>query len=213
MVESSGRGSNTGQGGLARLRAGNARFLDAIAHTANPAAVTAALAVASPYAVVLGCSDSRVPPETVFNETVGRLFVVRVAANVAGNAETGTIEYALARWECPLVVVLGHTQCGGIAAALAPLPAGAEAPPDTTGSLSLSMLVDSIRSNIGWRRDSSSVDPWGDAVRANVRRTIEQLLLSSLAIRRRVDAGRLTVVGAIYKVESGEVEFLDDRAV
>ncbi|HEY5487800.1 MAG TPA: carbonic anhydrase, partial [Candidatus Limnocylindrales bacterium] len=164
-------------------------------------------------AVVLGCSDSRVPPETVFNETVGRLFVIRVAANVAGNAEIGTIEYALARWECPLIVVLGHTQCGGVAAAMARLPAGAEAPPDATGSLSLSLLLASIRNNLGWKRDSSSTDPWGEAVRTNVSRTTEQLLSLSLPIRRRVDAGRLTVVGAIYKVETGDVEFLDDRAV
>jgi carbonic anhydrase len=193
---------------LQLLRAGNGRFLDAIEQAPDPAATAASLATADPFAVILGCSDSRVPPEIVFDESVGRLFVIRVASNVAGNAEIGTIEYALARWGCPLVVVLGHTQCGGIAATMSPLPPGAEPPPDYAGSVHLMSLLASIRSHLGWA-SGSSTDPWTDAVRTNVRRTIEQLLTWSMPIRRRVDAGELAVVGAIYHVETGEVEFLD----
>ena len=203
-----GKQARTVASAVERLQAGNARFLDGIAHMSNPAAVTASLSVANPYAIVLGCSDSRVPPETVFNESVGRLFVIRVASNVAGHHETGTIEYALARWGCPLVVILGHTQCGGIGAAMDRPPAGVEELLDTAGSVSLSSMLSSIRSNLGWAGGATSQDPWADAVRANIRRTMEQLLTWSQPIRRRVDAGQLTVVGAIYHVETGAVEFL-----
>ena len=193
---------------LDRLRAGNARFRDAIAGSPDPEAAAAALSVAEPYAVVLGCSDSRVPPELVFDESVGRLFVVRVASNVAGNEEIGTIEYALARWNCPLLVVLGHTQCGGIAAAMEKPPPGAELPPDATGSMHLTMLLGSIRANLGSTGRESAADQWSYGVRVNVRRTIEQILLWSLPIRRRVDSGELAIVGAIYDVETGAVEFM-----
>jgi carbonic anhydrase len=194
---------------LDRLRAGNTRFLDRLAESDDPEAAVAALAAAEPYAIVLGCSDSRVPPELVFDESVGRLFVIRVASNVAGNEEIGTIEYAVARWGCPLVVVLGHMQCGGVAAAMERLPAGAEPTPDATGSTHLAMLLGSIRANLGWAGHETANDPWLSAVRMNVRRTIEQILLWSVPLRSRVDEGRLAIVGAVYSVETGEVEFLD----
>lgn len=193
---------------LHRLRAGNGRFLDAIAGAPDPAAAAAALSVAEPYAVVLGCSDSRVPPELIFDESVGRLFVIRVASNVAGNEEIGTIEFAIALWNCPLVVVLGHTRCAGIAAAMDKLPPGAEPPPDAAGSTHLAMLLGSIRANLGWTAHESETDPWRNAVRVNVGRTMEQILLWSLPIRRRVETGELAIVGAVYDVETGEVEFL-----
>ena len=207
MVESSR--DRTGRGAQDQLADGNARFLDAIQQSPEPALVTASLAVADPYAIVLGCSDSRVPPEIVFDESVGRLFVIRVASNVAGNAETGTIEYALARWGCPLLVVLGHTQCGGVAAAMDRLPPGADPPPSAAGAVALTSLLSSIHANLGWTPESASTDPWRDAVRRNVRRTIEQLRAWSMPIRHRVDSGELRIVGAIYDVETGVVEFLE----
>ena len=194
---------------LDRLLAGNARFLERLAESDDPEAAVAALAAADPYAIVLGCSDSRVPPELVFDESVGRLFVIRVASNVAGNEEIGTIEFALARWGCPLLVVLGHTQCGGVAAAMERLPAGAEPTPDASGSTHLGMLLGSIRANLGWTGHDTVDDAWLSAVRINVRRTIAQILLWSVPIRSRVDEGRLAIVGAVYSVETGEVEFLE----
>jgi carbonic anhydrase len=197
---------------VGRLRAGNDRFLQQIAQMPDPAAAAAELARADPYAVILGCSDSRVSPEIIFNETVGRLFVIRVASNVAGNEETATVEYALARWRCPLVVVLGHTQCGGVAAAMSHLPPGAEAPLDASSSMHLSSLISTVRSNLGWIGVSSSSDPWTEAVRLNVRHTMKQLLTSSMALRHRADSGELSLVGAIYHVETGAVEFLDPGA-
>jgi carbonic anhydrase len=150
-----------------------------------------------------------VPPALVFDESAGRLFVIRVASNVAGNEEIGTIEYAIARWNCPVVVVLGHTQCGGVAAAMEKLPPGAEPPPDAAGSTYLAILLGSIRANLGWTGHESAADQWRNAVRVNVRRTIEQILLWSIPIRRRVDTGELAIVGAVYDVETGAVEFIE----
>jgi carbonic anhydrase len=167
------------------------------------------LSVANPYAVVLGCSDSRVPPEIVFDESVGRLFVIRVAANLAAGAEIGTIEFALARWGCPLVVVLGHSQCSAIAAAMDRLPPGAAASPDVGESTSLPSLIAAIQANLRGTTDGSSDDLWLDAVRGNVRRTMENLAAASPPVRRRMEDGRLRVAGAIYHVETGTVEFLE----
>ena len=194
---------------LGRLAAGNARLAAAIEAAEDPRAALSAFARADPYAVILGCSDSRVPPEIVFDETVGQLFVVRVASGVAGSNEIGSIEYALARWGCPVLVVLGHTQCGGIAAALDKLPPGAEPPPDARGSMHLGSLLSGIRSALGpTAAISASQDPWRAAAEQNVRRTVELLLNWSEPIRRRVTEGRLAVVGAVYDVESAQVEFL-----
>jgi carbonic anhydrase len=196
-------------GPLALLRAGNARFLGAVAAGHDVADVEAMLSVANPYAVVLGCSDSRVPPEIVFDESVGRLFVIRVAANLAAGAEIGTIEFALARWGCPLVVVLGHSQCSAIAAAMDRLPPGAAASPDMGESTSLPSLIAAIQANLRGTTDGSSDDLWLDAVRGNVRRTMENLAAASPPVRRRMEDGRLRVAGAIYHVETGTVEFLE----
>jgi carbonic anhydrase len=91
------------------------------------------------------------------------------------------------------------------------LPAGAEPPPDATGSTHLGMLVGSIRANLGWAGHETGDDPWRSAVRMNVRRTIEQILLWSVPLRARVADGRLAIVGAVYAVETGEVEFLDSK--
>ena len=198
----------TGGGGAARLAEGNARFLDSIASSPDRAGLTAALATADPYAIVLGCSDSRVPPELIFDEGAGRLFVVRVASNVAGQSEIGSIEYAIARWNCPLLLVLGHTQCGGVAAAMDRSPAGADAVPADPGAVNLGPLLSSIKFNVG-RASTTAPDPWLEAVRLNVDGTVEALQLWSPIIRARVKLGELAIVGAIYHVETGAVEFLE----
>ena len=195
---------------LERLAAGNRRLRAAFAASPDPVAVLAALSRAQPYAIILGCSDSRVPPEIIFDETHGRLFVVRVASNLAGPTEIGSIEYALARWSCPLLVVLGHSQCGGVAAAMDRLPEGAEPPPSTAGSMHMGSLVAGIKSNLGYTGALAyAPDPWLAAVQLNVRKTVETLTNWSEPIRRRLAAGELKVVPAVYRVESGEVEFMD----
>jgi carbonic anhydrase len=212
MVGSEESGSQTGTGAVDLLRAGNARFLDAVGAVQDAAGIEATLSNANPYAIVLGCSDSRVPPEIVFDESVGRLFVIRVAANLASSAEIGTIEFGLARWGCPLVVVLGHSQCSAVAAAMDRLPPGAEPPPRPGDAPNLASLVGAIRANLGWIAAGSSDDPWLEAVRRNVRRTMGHLVTGSPPIRRRIEDGRLLVRGAIYHVETGAVEFLEREA-
>jgi len=199
--------SDTNGHALERLTEGNARFLNGIATSADPAGATAALAAAEPYAVVLGCADSRVPPELIFDEGFGRLFVVRVASHVAGQAEIGTIEYAIARWNCPVLLVLGHTQCGAVSAAMDRLPPQAETPPSDPGAVNLLPLLSSIKVSLG-SASPETLDPWLEAVTANVRSTVEALSLWSPLIRARAKLGQLSVVGAIYHVETGEVEFL-----
>jgi carbonic anhydrase len=196
-----------GMGAVERLSDGNGRFRAAVAAAADPDAARAELAKGDPYAVILGCSDSRVAPEIIFDESLGRLFVVRVAAHVAGPAEIGSVEYAVARWNCPLVVVLGHTQCGGVGAVLDGVPSAEEARPSAGGSMSLASLLSSIKSNLGWA-GSTAADPWLSAVERNVSQTREKLLTWSPPLRQRVTSGELTVAGAIYHVETGEVEFL-----
>jgi carbonic anhydrase len=192
------------------LSAGNARFEGAIDLAPDRSGVRAELVQANPYAIVLGCSDSRVPPEIVFDETLGRLFVVRVASGVLGLEEMGSIEYALARWSCPLVVVLGHTQCGGIAASLDRLPPGAEPQPGGGAFINMGWLVSSIRSAMGDQSAlRTSADPWREAVELHVRKTVRLLIDRSEAIRSGVAEGRLVVAGAIYDVETGRVQFLD----
>lgn len=200
--------ADVGCDGVERLAEGNARFLSEIAGSPDPAGLTAALATADPYAVVIGCSDSRVPPELIFDEGVGRLFVVRVASHVAGQAEIGTIEYAIARWNCRVLLVLGHTQCGAISAAMDRLPPEAEAPPTDPGAVNLGPLLSSLRFNLG-TSSAQSPDPWLEAVTLNVHRTVEALSLWSPIIRARVKLGQLAVFGAIYHVETGAVEFLE----
>jgi carbonic anhydrase len=207
--QSATRADEPNPGPLELLRQGNTRFVRAVNSAPDPEAVRTALSEASPYAVVLGCSDSRVAPEIVFDESLGYLFVVRVASHVAGPAEIGSVEYAIARWGCGLVVILGHSQCGGVAAAMTSLPPGAEPAPDASGSTNLTSMLSSIRSNLGWVPPSDSADPWLEAVEINVRRTCETLFTWSPVIRQRVASGALKVVGAIYHVETGEVEFLD----
>ena len=193
---------------LERLAEGNGRFLNEIAVSVDPAGLTASLATADPYAIVLGCADSRVPPELIFDEGMGRLFVVRVASHVAGQAEIGSIEYAVARWSCPVVFVLGHTQCGAISAAMDRLPQEAETPPSDPGAVNMGPLLSSIKFSLG-TASPEPPDPWLEAVTVNVRSTVEALSLWSPLIRTRVDRGQLRVVGAIYHVETGAVELLD----
>jgi carbonic anhydrase len=202
----------TGEAGrtaLERLREGNRRFLQAIDATPDPAATRGALAVADPYAVILACADSRATPEIILDETLGRLFVVRVAGNVAGPVEMGSIEMAVERWDCPLVLVLGHTRCAAVAAALGISEDGlGPIRPMSAASMSVSGLLSTVRSNVGWASRSTSPEAWEEAVATNVRRTRESILKWSPGLRQRAAHGRLQVAGAIYRLEIGEVEFL-----
>ncbi len=149
----------------------------------------------SPYAVVLTCSDSRVPPEIIFDEGIGDLFVVRVAGNVHGDLVTGSIEYAVEHLSVELVMVLGHSNCGAVSAAFSET-----VPEGHTGS-----FVDAIRTVI----DHSAGSSGDDFVGANVNRVVDSLKNSEQVLKRFVDEGRLEIVGASYDLTSGKVFLVD----
>ncbi len=202
---------------LQRLRDGNARF---VAHALGVADVVnhtrfADLAYAQhPFAVILGCSDSRVPAELVFDQGLGELFVIRVAGNIAAESQIGSVEYAVTQLGTPLVVVLGHTNCGAVTATVEALTArsrhGSE---DDNESDNIKGIVEFIRPSVepllgdhdGGGDQSCLVEK---AVRANVYATVRGLQQNSRIISDRVDNGALRVVGAEYSLENGEVAFL-----
>jgi len=196
---------------LERLRAGNRRF---VASVRDPAARLDAerrarlAAGQEPFAIVLGCSDSRVPAELVFDLGFGDLFVIRVAGNVVAPSQVGSVEFAAARFGTPLVVVLGHSTCGAVLATIEDLrrPAPEQSP-------NLRSIVNRIRPSVeGLLADGN---PRGEdalveaAVRANIRAAAAHLRTGSEILERLVQSGRLLVVGAEYSLETGVVEFFD----
>jgi len=161
-----------------------------------------------PFAIVLGCSDSRVPAEIVFDQGLGDLFVVRVAGNVVAPSQVGSVEFAATRFGTRLVVVLGHSGCGAVQATLEELrkPTGDRSP-------GLASIIDRIRpaveglleTELG--RDEEALA--GAAVRANIRASADHLRHGSRALERLSQEEGLAVVGAEYSLESGVVEFFD----
>ncbi len=161
-----------------------------------------------PFAIILGCSDSRVPAELVFDQSLGDLFVIRVAGNIVAPSQVGSIEFAAERFGTPLVVVLGHSQCGAVCATLEELerPANSRSP-------NLSSIVDRIRPAVeplldtGHDRDRDELI--ARAVHANIRKATDQLRHGSAILERLIRERRLLVAGAHYSLETGLVEFLD----
>jgi len=184
---------------LSRLREGNARYaadlrsLDSLLSHRRKAALSAAQQ--EPWAIILGCSDSRVPAEVVFDQGLGDLFVIRVAGNVVAPSQIGSVEFAAARFGTRLVVVMGHTHCGVVQAALEPDP------PDTRNQAS---IVERVRAALG--TGTYSVE---EAVRINVRASVAALRSGSPLLRELALEGGLQIVGACYCLESGQVQFLD----
>lgn len=158
----------------------------------------------APFAVVLGCSDSRVPPELVFDQWLADLFVIRVAGNVVAPSQVGSVEYAVERFGTQLVVVLGHSQCGAVLATLEELRR-----PSKQRSGNLWSISERIR---------PAVEPFADeeindelvarAVRANIEASVSRLRSDSSIIGAMLNDGRLTLLGAEYSIETGSVQFL-----
>lgn len=197
---------------LARLREGNRRFVTE-ASVQEPASEGERLKLTggqSPFAVILSCADSRVPPEMVFDQGLGDLFVIRVAGNFAAMSQIGSVEYAVEHLDVKLVVVLGHTGCGAIAAAVAEVTEEDDVHPPH-----LQWIVDRLRPVVDQVKacDSSlEGEPLVDAVRAaNVGHAVRTMLSDSPVIARLAEEGGLQVVGAEYALETGEVRFLDER--
>jgi carbonic anhydrase len=197
---------------LERLRDGNGRFVDAdrcidtyLSHTK----LDAHLEGQSPFAIVLGCSDSRVPVEIIFDVGVGDLFVIRVAGNIVAPSLIGSVELAAEKFAARLVVVLGHTGCGAVDATIVALQ---EPPKDR--STHVNSIIEYIRPSVESLLESgeelSRDRLMEQAIRSNVRATVDGLRLGSDTLERLILEDGLQVVGAEYSLETGVVEFFDD---
>jgi carbonic anhydrase len=196
---------------LVRLRDGNRRF---VANRSTGSGVlpperrAALVAGQDPFAIVLGCSDSRVPAELVFDQGFGDLFVIRVAGNIVAPSQIGSVEFAASRFGTRLVVVMGHSQCGAVRATLEEVLGRAPTP-----SRNLQSIVERIRPAVETmlsRRDVSEPDAvMQDAVRANVRAAVNHLRHGSALLEQLITDDGLLVVGAEYSLESGVVTFFD----
>jgi carbonic anhydrase len=197
---------------LARLREGNARFAanargsGTLITAARRARLTAAQ---EPFAIVLGCSDSRVPVELVFNQGPGDLFVIRVAGNIVAPSLIGSVEFAAERFGTRLVVVLGHASCGAIQATIEELRR-----PTPSQSPNLKAIVDRIRPGVeqlvASRKSDDPQDVEHAAMCANVLASVGYLSHGSAIIEGLVQSDGLLIVGAWYSLETGRVEFLPE---
>lgn len=198
---------------LEKLREGNRRFVnDEVSEEtlASREHRAGAAEPQSPFAIILACSDSRVPTELIFDRGIGDLFVIRVAGNIVAPSQVGSIEFAAKQFGTRLVVVLGHSNCGAIIATLQEL--GLK---ESHRSPNLRAIVDRIRpaiepmlKNLNDVEDKAVVD---ECVRANVRASVEQLRHGSLILEQLIDSGDLSVVGAEYSIETGNIEFFEDE--
>ena len=196
---------------LARLREGNLRFVANIRGHDALLTQTRRLEVArnqEPFAIVLGCSDSRVPAELVFDQGLGDLFVIRVAGNIVAPSQVGSVEFAAARFETRLVVVLGHSQCGAVIATIEELRR-----PTENQSRNLRSIVDRIRPAVaGLLQTYHGQDLAAlleQAVRANIRASVDHLRHGSEMLEQMIQREGLLVVGAEYSLETGVVDFFD----
>lgn len=186
---------------LEKLLQGNDRF--AAAHPLHPDVSRQRMGEIAkgqhPFAVVISCSDSRVPPELIFDQGLGDLFVIRTAGNLVGGLEIGSVEYAVEHLQVPLIVVLGHEQCGAVKAFVE----GGEAPGH------IKDIVDSIKAEV----EISAVakddkDRLAHCIEANLRHVTLQLKLQSTIIREKMEKGELRIVTGKYDLEKGAVTLL-----
>jgi carbonic anhydrase len=196
---------------LDRLRDGNRRFVASQATVftvSTPEHRATLVARQEPFAIVLGCSDSRVPAELVFDQGFGDLFVIRVAGNIVAPSQIGSVEFAAGKFGTRLVVVLGHSRCGAVEATLEELRR-----PSAIQSRNLHSIVDRVRPSVeALLATELRDDPEAlirDAVRANVRVSASQLRHGSELLESLIARDGLLVVGAEYSLESGIVEFFD----
>ena len=200
---------------LERLREGNRRFASGARSGGTSTSLSRRNELAAgqaPFAIILGCSDSRVPAEIVFDQGLGDLFVIRVAGNIVASSQVGSVEFAAARFGTRLVVVLGHSQCGAVLATLEELqrPTGSQ-------SRNLRSIVDRVRPSVEallateLRHDRDALVR--QAVRANIRVSANHLRHGSEVLEQLIQRNGLLVVGAEYSLETGLVEFFDGMPV
>ncbi len=196
---------------LDRLREGNRRFVAETRNQETPASQSRRRELAAgqePFAISLGCSDSRVPAELVFDQGLGDLFVIRVAGNIVAPSQVGSVEFAAERFHTRLVVVLGHSKCGAILATLEELRRRSE-----DQSRNLRSIVDRIRPSVaGLLRTDLARDEDAlveEAVRANIRFSADHLRHGSEVLEQLILTNGLMVVGAVYCLDTGVVDFFD----
>jgi carbonic anhydrase len=187
-----------------RLRQGNAAHVAGKQNVSQvtPARRASLVAAQHPHAVILTCADSRVPPEYIFNEGLGALFVVRVAGGVADPVTVGSVEYGVEHLHAPLIVVMGHTRCGAVKAAIeTPAPANPAAGPGANVESILALIRPGIP------KGKTQADPWTTAVYGGVEQTAGDLFRVSRIIPEMSKAGEIGVIGAVYDIETGKVAF------
>jgi carbonic anhydrase len=196
---------------LERLREGNRRFVAEVRSHEAPPSRDRRIELAAgqaPFAAILGCSDSRVPVEIVFDQGLGDLFVIRVAGNIVAPSQVGSVEFAAEQFGTRLVVVLGHSKCGAIGATLEQLQR-----PKENQSHNLHSIVDMIRPSVEGLLETDLRHDMDElvhqAVRANIRASVNHLRHGSEIIEQLIRSNGLLVVGAEYSLETGIVDFFD----
>lgn len=194
---------------LDRLKAGNRRFVEGNLNSesqASPARRNTLVGDQKPFAIILGCSDSRVPGEMIFDQGLGDLFVIRVAGNIVAPSQIGSVEFAAENFGCQLVVVLGHSNCGAVSATLEQLQHSEEA-----RSENLRSIVDRISPSVEGLLESDLKDNpealLEAAVEANIRASVKQLRQGSDILKQLVESRELLIVGAEYSLQTGMVNF------
>lgn len=203
--------TKSAQEALEILREGNRRFVSGARNLdtiANPVDSSRLAAGQKPLAIILGCSDSRVPAELVFDQGFGNLFVIRVAGNVVAPSQVGSVEFAAGLLGTRLVVVLGHTQCGAVKATLEELQQ-----PSENQSTNLRSIVDRIRPSLEGLLSTELRHDYDalvfEAVRANIRQSADHLRHGSEILEQLIQSDGLLVVGAEYSIETGVIDFFD----
>ncbi|HPZ08342.1 MAG TPA: carbonic anhydrase [Candidatus Eremiobacteraeota bacterium] len=184
---------------LKKLITGNKRFAERNMQHPNQTEErqNEIIAGQKPFAIILSCSDSRIPPEIVFDQGLGDLFVIRVAGNILDNIIKGSIEYAVDHLKVKLVMVLGHSNCGALKAAIS----GGRV------SMNISQIIDSLLPSVTKARELKG-DIHENATKLNILRAVEQLMASPPVLDTLVKKGQLKIVGAYYNLETGLVEIL-----
>lgn len=193
---------------LQRLKDGNKRFVDKL-NSGDKTLMTNTpelVEVQRPMAIVLGCSDARVPAELVFDQGLGDLFVIRVAGNIVAPSGIGSVEFAAMNFGTPLVVVLGHSGCGAVKATVDALTGNSKVPSHNLHSI-VKRVRPSVESLLATELRHNYDELINQSVRANVRSSVEHLSSGSTVLESLISEGKLVVVGAEYSLETGEVDF------
>src|SRR4029450_12536301 len=188
---------------LAKLKGGNGRYPSGnLQHPGQTAERRTELAKTQhPFATIVSCSDSRVPPEIVFDQGLGDLFVVRVAGNVINDEGLGSIEYSIDHLGTRLILVLGHQSCGAVKAAKETIAANGKAPGH------IESLVTAIKPAV----EATAKDDLETTVKANVKNVVKALRSSTPILKAKVDSGEVKIIGGYYSLDTGAITFLDEK--